>query len=111
MFSATFPDDVQKIAGKYLHDYVFVTTGNIGGMNPDVCQEFHEVQRQDKRNKLVEILRDLGNSRVIVFVESKKTADFIAAFLANTQFQVCIGLHFPVSSHDPHFVIGNKHSR
>nr|BAD99524.1 VASA RNA helicase [Moina macrocopa] len=87
MFSATFPDDVQKIAGKYLHDYVFVTTGNIGGMNPDVCQEFHEVQRQDKRNKLVEILRDLGNSRVIVFVESKKTADFIAAFLANTQFQ------------------------
>lgn len=111
MFSATFPEDVQKVAAKYLNNYVFVTTGNIGGMNPDVCQEFHEVQRQDKRNKLVEILRDLGNSRVIVFVESKKTADFIAAFLANTQFQVLKNAHPPVGPFDLNFLIGHKYSR
>lgn len=88
MFSATFPEDVQRLAANYLNDYVFVTTGNVGGTNPDVVQDFHEVPRAEKRNKLVEILRDLGDVRVIVFVESKKTADFIAAFLANTQFQV-----------------------
>ena len=88
MFSATFPREVQGLAQNYLHDYVFVTTGTIGGTNPDVCQDFHEVARSEKRNKLVEILHNLGNSRVIVFVESKKTADFIAAFLSNNQFQV-----------------------
>ena len=43
MFSATFPDDVQGLARRHLHDYIFINTGVIGGTNPDVIQEFHEV--------------------------------------------------------------------
>ena len=89
MFSATFPAKVQEIAKQYLHDYIFVATGEkLGGTNPDVHQEFIEVPRHDKRGKLMEILSTLGDARVIVFVESKKTADFLAAFLCSSQLRV-----------------------
>lgn len=89
MFSATFPPEVQQMAKKYLvPDYIFVTTGNVGGTNPDVYQEFIEVSRNEKRTKLMEVLTGIGDSKVIVFVESKKTADFIAAFLCNNNLQV-----------------------
>lgn len=88
MFSATFPEDVQKLAGGYLSNYIFVTTGTVGGTNPDVMQEFHEVPRNEKKTKLMDILKDIGDARTIVFVDSKKTADFLAAFLCNNEFKV-----------------------
>lgn len=89
MFSATFPVEVQQVAKEYLvRDYIFVTTGNVGGTNPDVLQEFYQVARNEKRTKLMEVLRDIGDAKVIVFVESKKTADFVAAFLCNNSLQV-----------------------
>ena len=87
MFSATFPDSVQELAGTYMHDYIFVTTGKVGGTNPDVIQEFHEVTRGDKKNKLKEVLTDVGDAKTIVFVESKKTADFIAAYCCHAEFK------------------------
>lgn len=60
MFSATFPEDIQKLAGQFLHEYIFVTVGIIGGACTDVEQVFFEVDKFKKRNKLIEILRE-GN--------------------------------------------------
>lgn len=88
MFSATFPTDVQKLAMAYLHDYIFVNTGIVGGANPDVEQEIIQVNKQKKKDKLVEVLNSIGDARTIIFVDSKKTADFIATFLCNKNFQV-----------------------
>ena len=91
MFSATFPEEVQALAAGYMEDYIFVTTGTVGGTNPDVDQVFHQCQRNEKRTKLMEILNDeVREKKAIVFVESKKTADFVAAFLCNNSIQVCI---------------------
>lgn len=58
MFSATFPVEIQKLAGKFLHDYVFVTVGIVGGACTDVEQIFYEVDKFKKRNKLLEILKE-----------------------------------------------------
>jgi len=88
MFSATFPDEVQTLAYNYMVDYIYVTTGTVGGTNPDVKQEFHQCVRNEKRTKLMEILQRLGEAKIIVFVDSKKTADFVAAFLCNNNIQV-----------------------
>ena len=72
-----------------MEDYIFVTTGTVGGTNPDVDQVFHQCPRNEKRAKLQEILQqDVGDKMAIVFVESKKTADFVAAFLCNNNFKV-----------------------
>lgn len=53
MFSATFPEEVQRIAGEFLHDYVFVAVGIVGGACNDVVQTFVEASRTEKRTKLM----------------------------------------------------------
>merc|ERR1719180_349242 len=58
MFSATFPDDIQTAAQEFLHDYLFVTCGVVGGACTDVRQDFMEVAKFDKREKLEEMMQD-----------------------------------------------------
>ena len=44
MFSATFPEEIQRLPADFLKDnYLFVAVGTIGGSNQDISQtsEFH----------------------------------------------------------------------
>uniref|UniRef100_A0A4X2LU89 RNA helicase n=1 Tax=Vombatus ursinus TaxID=29139 RepID=A0A4X2LU89_VOMUR len=82
MFSATFPEEIQRLAGEFLKtDYLFVAVGQVGGACSDVQQTVLQVGQYSKREKLVEMLRNIGEERTMVFVETKKKADFIATFL------------------------------
>jgi len=81
MFSATFADEVQQLAKDLLNDYLFQVVGMVGGACDDVTQYVFEVDKFAKRDKLVEILKDVGTDRTMVFCETKKNADFLAAFL------------------------------
>ncbi|XP_077629141.1 putative ATP-dependent RNA helicase DDX4 isoform X9 [Crocuta crocuta] len=82
MFSATFPEEIQRLAGEFLKsDYLFVAVGQVGGACRDVQQTILQVGQYSKREKLVEILQNIGDERTLVFVETKKKADFIATFL------------------------------
>ncbi|XP_013921908.1 PREDICTED: probable ATP-dependent RNA helicase DDX4 isoform X2 [Thamnophis sirtalis] len=82
MFSATFPDEIQRLAGEFLKtDYLFVVVGQVGGACSDVQQTILQVKQYDKKEKLVEILNEIGNVRTMVFVETKKKADFFATLL------------------------------
>lgn len=87
MFSATFPDNVQQLATKFLNNYVFLTVGIVGSACTDIEQQILEIQKTDKRNKLIEILKqEQDNNRlkgILVFVDQKRTADFVAAFLSD----------------------------
>ena len=85
MFSATFPDEVQESAQEFLHDYLFLTIGLVGGACADVKQEFHEVAKFDKRAKLEELMQDADRDpkeRTLIFVQTKKNADFLATYLS-----------------------------
>ena len=85
MFSATFPDEVQESAQEFLHDYLFVTIGLVGGACSDVKQEFHEVPKFEKRTKLEELMQDPERDpkeRTLIFVQTKKNADFLATYLS-----------------------------
>ncbi|XP_048359034.1 probable ATP-dependent RNA helicase DDX4 isoform X1 [Sphaerodactylus townsendi] len=82
MFSATFPEDIQRLAGEFLKtEYLFVVVGQVGGACSDVQQTILQVSQYDKKDKLVEILNSIGDKRTMVFVETKKKADFFAALL------------------------------
>ncbi|XP_051498791.1 probable ATP-dependent RNA helicase DDX4 [Apus apus] len=82
MFSATFPEEVQRLAGEFLKaDYLFVVVGRVGGACSDVQQTVLQVSQYSRRDKLVEILQSIGHERTMVFVDKKKKADYIAAFL------------------------------
>jgi len=82
MFSATFADEVQNLAKDLLNDYLFLVVGMVGAACDDVTQSVWEVDKFSKRDKLVEILKDVGTDRTMVFVETKKNADFIATYLS-----------------------------
>lgn len=56
MFSATFPNEIQRLAGTYLNEYIFVTIGVIGGACSDVQQNIIETTKFEKRDKLMSIL-------------------------------------------------------
>lgn len=90
MFSATFPDEVQRLAARFLNDYLFLAVGIVGGACSDVEQKFFEVTKYKKREMLKELMEKesaAGTQRgTLVFVEMKRTADFIAAFLSENNY-------------------------
>ncbi|XP_068560753.1 probable ATP-dependent RNA helicase DDX4 isoform X3 [Cebidichthys violaceus] len=82
MFSATYPEDIQRLAADFLKtDYLFLAVGVVGGACSDVEQTFIQVTKFSKREQLLDILKTTGTERTMVFVETKRQADFIAAFL------------------------------
>lgn len=85
MFSATFAEEVQTLAAKFLKNYLFLTVGIVGGASADVEQKVHQLSKFDKRNKLLEILKDSDPAGTIVFVETKRTADTLASIISETK--------------------------
>lgn len=85
MFSATFPSDIQRMAGKYLNNYIFVSIGIVGGACNDVEQIIYESGRYKKRDQLMEILKAEDPKGTMVFVETKRNADFLASFLSESK--------------------------
>lgn len=89
MFSATFPDDIQKLAHEFLRDdFIFLTVGIVGGACSDVEQTVLQVDGGDKRDELVKLLEEVkvSRARTLVFVETKRNADFLACFLSQNEF-------------------------
>lgn len=67
MFSATFPAPIQKLAREYLNDYLFLAVGSVGGTNLDIKQEVLDVQGNQKRSVLMEILGQSGELSFVLF--------------------------------------------
>lgn len=63
MFSATFPEEIQQLANKFLDNYIFLAIGIVGGACTDVEQVFYQVEKFKKRGKLLEILQE-GESQI-----------------------------------------------
>ncbi|WP_411022971.1 helicase-related protein, partial [Salmonella sp. s51228] len=82
---ATFPEEIQKLAADFLNDYLFLTVGKVGGAANDITQSIVQVSQLEKRNKLIEILTAQTLQKTLVFVETKRQADFIATYLSQEQ--------------------------
>lgn len=57
MFSATFPEEIQRLAAEFLSDtYVFLAVGVVGAANTDVEQNLEKVGKFEKRKALEKLL-------------------------------------------------------
>lgn len=65
MFSATFPEDIQHLAGRFLNNYLFVAVGIVGGASTDVEQIFHQVTKYEKQTTLKKLIEENGESLFI----------------------------------------------
>jgi len=87
MYSATFPDEIQRMAAEYMKkDYVFVAIGIIGSANPDITQEVLDMTGGKKLEKIQTIIQDNAGKKILIFVKMKKNADFLAAKLSSMNF-------------------------
>ena len=87
MFSATFPDEIQRLAGDFLIDYVFLAVGRVGGAAQDIEQRVIYVEDADKDSYLLHELENWGNGRILIFVETKRKADILQRYLTTQHFQ------------------------
>lgn len=84
LFSATFGKDMRKVAKKYLaNDHVRIRIGRAGSSHMNVTQQVIWVEGNAKQQALYDLLVSMPPSRTLVFVKSKKTADFVDDFLFN----------------------------
>jgi superfamily II DNA/RNA helicase len=101
IFSVKFPDEVEKLARHFLRkNYIFLTVGTPGGANEDIAQTIEEVPQANKKDRLFQLLEQnlsmktkfflfeihffsrLESERWLIFVETKRSADFIGALLS-----------------------------
>ena len=74
--------------------YLFIAVGQVGGANEDVRQQVLNVPDSEKMSKLKSVLTEEvePNAKVLVFVEMKKKADFLAARLCQDKMK-CTSIH------------------
>ena len=51
-----------------------------------MTQTFHAVEKFSKKDKVKEILNEVGTEKTLVFVETKRNADFLACYLSDEGF-------------------------
>lgn len=78
LFSATFSGEIKKLAGSYLRDPVTIEVARRNATADGVEQIVFEVDENDKRAAVVQLLRERDLHQVIVFVNSKIGASRLA---------------------------------
>ncbi len=82
-FSATMPGEIGKLADELLTDPVKVAVAPQATTVERVNQRVIHARHNQKRDVLVELLKDAGMSRTIVFTRTKRGADRVASHLVD----------------------------
>lgn len=113
MWSATWPQEVQRLARDYLEDFYQVTVGSteLSG-NKDVTQIIEICSDYDKYKSLLNHLRMNLNERdrVLVFVETKRGCDMLTRSLRQDNFQAR-SMHGDKSQEERDFVLKEFRNR
>lgn len=56
MFSATFPEEIQKLAADFMTDYLFLAIGRVGSSTDLITQHLEEVEGNEKRTVLLSLI-------------------------------------------------------
>ena len=80
MFSATLPDNIQKVSAKYLKDPVRISVGSTSSPAEKVKQEQVKISDGEKYGQLLKEL-DTRTGSILVFVKTKHSADRMASKL------------------------------
>jgi ATP-dependent RNA helicase DDX3X len=89
MFSATFPQNIQRLASDFLQDYVFLTVGRVGSASSDVTQTVEYVEENDKMETLMRFLLTIEDGLILIFTETKRNCDYVEDVLCGRGFPAC----------------------
>ncbi|KAL7621099.1 hypothetical protein AAE478_008412 [Parahypoxylon ruwenzoriense] len=87
LFSATFPGPVRKLAKTHLAEsHIRIRVGRIGSTHANIKQDVVFVNQNMKKKALSDLLMAAPAGRTIVFVNSKRMADELDAYLFQRKF-------------------------
>jgi ATP-dependent RNA helicase RhlE len=92
LFSATMPAEISKLADGLLHHPEKVTVAAVSSTPARIAQSVHFVEGSQKRDLLVNLLRDPAFTRSIVFTRTKRGADRVALQLNGAKI-AAVALH------------------
>ena len=82
LFSATFSDDIKRLAQDFLLNPVTVETARRNAAADNVKQSVLLVEHDKKFNVLAELIRSRGEAQALIFTRTKITAAQVAKMLA-----------------------------
>ena len=82
MYSATFPREIQTLAREFLSQHYFLQVGRVGSTTENISQQFIWSESEyDRKDRLVQLLSQAGDTLTLVFVEKKRDADYLERYL------------------------------
>lgn len=78
LFSATFSEDIKKLAQEFLFDPVTVETARRNAAGENIKQSVCMVDQHDKFHALVELIRSRGVKQVLIFTRTKLAAAHVS---------------------------------
>lgn len=81
MFSATFSNEIKKLADDFLHKPQLIEVARSNATNDNVTQKVYQVAQSDKQALLTQLLKDADAKQVIIFTKTKLTASRLSRSL------------------------------
>ncbi len=92
MFSATFSDEIKKLADAFLNNPTLIEVARSNATNENVEQKAYLVNSDQKQRFLVQLLKQYANQQVIVFTKTKLSASKLARALERDHIP-CSAIH------------------
>jgi ATP-dependent RNA helicase RhlE len=92
MFSATFPDDIKRLADQILKDPVRIQVAKKNTVTDLVTHSAFKVDTRHKREALERIVRDRNLEQVLIFTSTKISANRLSRELVRDGY-ACAALH------------------
>lgn len=89
-FSATMPPDIEKLAGSILVSPTRIDVTPVSSTVELISQSVMYVDRDNKKELLLELFKDNALNRVIVFTKTKHGANKVAELLSKTGVRVAV---------------------
>ena len=77
LFSATMPKPIRELSEQYLHEPVQISVAPESSTADNIKQSVFHLSAQEKPDKLVELIREFPDERVVVFARTKHGSDKI----------------------------------
>ena len=92
MFSATFSDEIKKLADAFLNNPTLIEVARSNATNDNVEQKAYLVNSDQKQRFVVQLLKQYPNQQVIIFTKTKLSASKLAKALERDQVP-CSAIH------------------
>jgi ATP-dependent RNA helicase RhlE len=92
MFSATFSDEIKKLADAFLNQPTLIEVARSNATNENVEQKAYLVNTDKKERFLVQLLKQYASQQVIIFTKTKLSASKLARALERAEIP-CSAIH------------------